>query len=471
VTILPIDPAGNATPEALGAFLLQCREAARQAGRARLVSISLLADPLDPLAVLESIFEPGEKHCYLERPSEDLAVAGADAVVGATASGPGRFEEMQTFIDETLHYALGVGAVGEVLGGPLFFTTFSFADTAEPTEPFAPAHCFVPRWQVGRTEGKTIVTANLLVTPDAQVNAMAERVWRARRKFASFDYAEPSPGLRVRQNFHVEERGGEGHYEESVSRALSLIGEGAFDKIVLARAQDLSSEEVFHPLQALNSLRERFPECFAFSVANGLGQSFIGASPERLLCVRRGRLLTEALAGSIRRGLSASEDAALGANLLRSEKDLREQRTVLDSILRRLAPLGIVPEFPEQPVLRKLANVQHLHTPVEAELPTGIRLLDVLKSLHPTPAVGGSPRDKALPYIRPLEGFSRGLYAGALGWINADGEGEFHVGLRSGLIDGRNTRLYAGAGIVAGSTPDREFAETDLKLRALREAL
>jgi menaquinone-specific isochorismate synthase len=226
-----------------------------------------------------------------------------------------------------------------------------------------------------------------------------------------------------------------------------------------------------HPLRLLNGLRERFPECYSFSVANGKGDSFIGASPERLVRVSKGVLETEALAGSTRRGAGASEDAALGAALLSSEKDLREQRHVLDSIVRRLAPLGLAPEFPAEPGLRKLANVQHLHTPVRASLPEGVRLLDAVACLHPTPAVGGSPREAAVGLIRELEGFPRGLYAGAIGWINSRGGGEFLVGIRSALVEGVSARLYAGAGIVAGSDPRRELAETELKFRALRDAL
>jgi menaquinone-specific isochorismate synthase len=184
-----------------------------------------------------------------------------------------------------------------------------------------------------------------------------------------------------------------------------------------------------------------------------------------------GWLTTEALAGSVRRGTSASEDAALGGALLGDEKELREHRLVIASIERRLAPLGIEPAHPAKPTLLRLANVQHLHTPVQAALPAGVRLLDALARLHPTPAVGGTPREAAVPCIRALEGFPRGLYAGALGWIDAHGGGEFFVGLRSALIDGATARVYAGAGIVAGSSAEKEFAETELKFRAMQEAL
>jgi menaquinone-specific isochorismate synthase len=143
----------------------------------------------------------------------------------------------------------------------------------------------------------------------------------------------------------------------------------------------------------------------------------------------------------------------------------------LDDIVARLAPLGIRPEYPAQPQIRRLANVQHLDTPVNATLPEHVSLLDVIGAMHPTPAVGGTPREAAVSRIRELEGFPRGLYAGALGWLNARGGGEFFVGIRSALVEGAQARVYAGAGIVAGSTPEKEFAETELKFKAILDAL
>jgi menaquinone-specific isochorismate synthase len=256
-----------------------------------------------------------------------------------------------------------------------------------------------------------------------------------------------------------------------VSRAVGRISRGEFEKIVLARAKDVRAADPLHPLRMLNGLRQRFPDCNSFSVANGRGQSFIGASPELLLRVEGSTAFTEALAGSAGRGSTASEDAALGKRLLHSEKDLREQRIVLDSILRGLAPLDLDLKYSARPLLRRLSNVQHLHTPIEAKLPRGVRLLDMLGRLHPTPAVGGNPRELAVPAIAELEAFPRGLYGGALGWIDSRGSGEFIVGLRSALIDGSRARMYAGAGIVAGSSPETEFAETELKFRAMQDAL
>ena len=307
------------------------------------------------------------------------------------------------------------------------------------------------------------------VAPESDLDALAERVWRAHGKFSSFRYDEPSasePEAAVRFT-----RRESGDYRAAVALAIAHLATGEFRKIVLARAQDVTAAQALHPLQLLNGLRQRFPDCYAFSLANGRGQSFIGASPERLVRVSKGVLETEALAGSVRRGATASEDAALAGALLHSDKDVREQREVLEDIVARLAPHGLALDFPAQPQVRRLANVQHLHTPVSAALPERVRLLDVLSALHPTPAVGGSPRAAALARIRDLEGFPRGLYAGALGWLNARGGGEFFVGIRSALIDGPTARVYAGAGIVTGSTPEKEFAETELKFKAMLDAL
>lgn len=469
MTILPLHPADNASPDALRAFLGQCRAAAVRDGRPKLVSISLAVDALDPLAVLESIFEPGEPHFYTERPGMESAIAGAEIAVAHEARGADRFAAVQRFIDNTLADTIAVGDVLAPFGGPHFFASFAFADETEPGEPFPAAHVFVPRWQVARAGATTTAVANLLVTVDADLTALADRVWRAHGKFTGFRYreapeGEPLPPLQ----FTTHEAG---DYRVAVDRALERISAGEFTKIVLARVQQLAANQPLHPLRMLNGLRQRFPDCYAFSLANGRGPSFIGASPERLVRVSKGTLETEALAGSTRRGDGASEDAALASALLRSEKELREQREVLDDIVARLAPFGLALEFPPQPQLRRLANVQHLHTPVRAALPENVRLLDVLAALHPTPAVGGSPRAAALARIRELEGFPRGLYAGALGWLDARGGGEFFVGIRSALIAGSTARVYAGAGVVAGSTPEKEFAETELKFKAILDAL
>jgi menaquinone-specific isochorismate synthase len=469
VTILPLDPANNASPEALGLFFAQCQAAAARDGHAKLVSISLQVDALDPLAVLESIFESGEPHFYAERPDLASAIAGAEPATMFSAQGPGRFAAVQAWMDAILAHTIAVGEVSAPFGGPHFFAAFSFFDEVELGEPFPAAQVFLPRWQVARAGAVTTAVANVLIEPRSDLAPLVDRVWRAHAKFRGFRYASP-PALAATGAMTFTQRES-GDYRQTVAQALARIAAGEFSKIVLARAQDVTASAPLHPLWMLNGLRQRFPDCYAFSLANGRGQSFIGASPERLVRVSKGMLETEALAGTIRRGAGASEDAALADALRHSEKDRHEHRLVIEAISLRLKKLGLQPEYAEAPGLRLLANVQHLHTPVRAALPPAVRLLEVLATLHPTPAVGGTPQEAAMARIRELEGFPRGLYAGTLGWMNARGGGEFFVGLRSALVEGAAARVYAGAGIVAGSTPEKEFAETELKFKAMLDAL
>ncbi|WP_404421757.1 isochorismate synthase MenF [Nibricoccus sp. IMCC34717] len=472
MTILPIDPAASDSREALHAFFAQCQLVARKRGRAQLVSITLPVDALDPLAVLESIFEPVERHFYLERPAEDFSVAGAESALCFTADGESRFAELQARISETWENALVVGDQGLPFSGPHFFLAAAFFNRAEREEVFPAVTAFIPRWQVARVGGRSVAVANTVIEPEGDLLPWVERVWRARGKFRAFDYSSPDfTDQRLPSRSVVAEVGSENGYVRSVSEAVAAIQSGEFAKIVLARAKDLVADQALHPLRVLNGLRERYPDCYAFSVGNTTGQSFIGATPERLMRMRAGRFETEALAGSARRGGSASEDAAVGGALLRSHKDLQEHQVVIDSIARRLKPLGLVLEALPAPRLRKLANVQHLQTALEARVPEGVAPLAILDALHPTPAVGGSPREAAVSRIRAWEPFPRGLYAGALGWLDAKGACEFVVGLRSALIDGPRARLYAGAGLVAGSVPAEEWAETELKFKAMQEAL
>lgn len=467
--VLPLQPQDHATPQALREFMAQCQLAARADGQVRLVSISITVDALDPLAVLESIYEPGHPHFYAEHPSDGTAIAGAEVAVALETSGPQRFADLQTFADDAFDRTIAVGSVDAAFGGPHVFIAAAFSDEVESGEAFPAVSAFIPRWQVARARDVTTAVANVPVAADADLDVLTERVWRAHRKFGRFSFTKtPSRESQPPTEFEVSETS---NFKASVGAAIERIGRGDFEKIVLARAIDLKANAPLHPLVVLDGLRQRFPDCFSFSVANGRGESFIGASPERLVRVSRGILEADVLAGTIRRGQGAAEDAALGRELLGSAKDRHEHAVVLGSIKCQLEKLGLVVEHPATPGLRKLANLQHLHTPIKAKLESAVRLLDVLGVLHPTPAVGGYPRDKAVKEIRELEQFPRGLYAGALGWMNARGGGEFMVGIRSALIAGDRARVYAGAGIVAGSKPDQEFAETELKFRALLDAL
>ena len=243
-----------------------------------------------------------------------------------------------------------------------------------------------------------------------------------------------------------------------------------FSKVVIAHATDIQSVTPFEIIQSLNNLRTLHPDCYIFSTSNGKGHNFIGASPERLLSVQNRQLVTDALAGSAPRGVNSTEDLHLANMLLKNRKEKREHKAVSDFMLERLRSIGLKPQqLPLQ--LLKLSNIQHLWTPIYAHLPPDIEPLEIVALLHPTPAVAGVSTKVACESIRHYEKFDRSLYAAPLGWVDYDGNCEFIVGIRSALINGDRARLYAGAGIVSGSNPDKEFDEVQLKLQSLLKAL
>ena len=180
-------------------------------------------------------------------------------------------------------------------------------------------------------------------------------------------------------------------------------------------------------VQFLNRLRDRFPGCYTFSFSDGSGKTFIGSSPEKLLQIRKGVISTEAIAGSSSRGREPIQDAQLGMELLGSEKNLREHDLVKESILKRLKAIGVKTSCDERPRLLTLTNVQHLMTKIKGVISSDIHILEIASELHPTPAVGGQPRQFAVPRIRELEGFERGLYAGLLGWFNSKNDTEWPI--------------------------------------------
>lgn len=471
--IIPSSMLPERDKHALRVFLEGCREAARAKEHFQIASISLAVKHIAPLAVLQSIYEPSELHFYVERAVDEEALAGAEAVVEATFSGQDRFAEAQAFADEIMDNTIVVGDLDEPFTGPHFFTAFTFNDTVPEGSAFAPATIFLPRWQVSRSKGNYGAVANIRIDPDADLDQLVARVWGAYQKFSIFDYATtPVETLPVAAPTTVERSElAPGVYPRAVAKALDDIGAGAYEKIVLARGIKLQANEPWQPLHALNRLRERFAGCFTFSFGGGEGRSFIGATPERLLRICDGQLLTEAIAGSAPRGGTAGEDAKFARDLLESDKDLHEHACVRDSILRRLKAVGVSGRADTAPRLLVLANVQHLQTAIEAEVGKEVHLLDILQEMHPTPAVGGTPREDAVSRIHDLEQLDRGLYSGVVGWFNHLNEGEMVVGIRSALIEGKAASLYAGAGIVEGSTPEKETRETELKLRALLDAL
>ena len=256
----------------------------------------------------------------------------------------------------------------------------------------------------------------------------------------------------------------------SVAVIASEVRAGKYEKAVLASTQRLASDAPISVGRALARLRSGYPDCHLFTMTEG-ETTFLGASPELLVSLLDGRVRALGLAGSARRGETPEEDARIGDALLASAKDRIEHEAVVRAIRERLGPLTEDLVAPNQPELRRLANIQHLSTEISARVRPGTGLLDLVQRLHPTPAVCGWPADRARAVIGEHESFDRGWYAGPVGWMDAAGDGEFAVGLRSAVVSGARAWLFAGNGIMGDSVPEAELAEVQLKFRPLSEAL
>ncbi|WP_141922938.1 isochorismate synthase [Haloactinospora alba] len=251
-----------------------------------------------------------------------------------------------------------------------------------------------------------------------------------------------------------------------VGTAVERIRAGELDKVVLARDLSASAEGDIDVRPLLERLSRDYPSCYTFSV-----DGMVGATPELLLQREGDRVSSLVLAGTRPRGAEDGEDARLAAELTNSAKDTEEHRYAVDSLRSTLAPLSSTIDIPPRPQLLQLANVQHLASPVGATLEPGVATLDVVAAMHPTAAVGGTPSITAMETIRELEGMDRGRYAGPVGWIDHQGNGEWGIALRCAMVRGSQARLFAGCGIVAASDPTAEVAETEPKFRVMRAAL
>jgi menaquinone-specific isochorismate synthase len=258
-------------------------------------------------------------------------------------------------------------------------------------------------------------------------------------------------------------------WAQVVGRAVERIAAGAVDKVVLARDLEARAERPVDLRWLLRNLAGRYPGCWTFAV-DGL----VGATPELLVRLERGLVHSRVLAGTIRRTGDDAHDLALAGSLARSSKDLEEHEYAVRSLADALAPHCSSMNVPETPFVLHLPNVMHLATDVAGVLADGATALALAEALHPTAAVCGTPTDAARDLIRELEGMDRGRYTGPVGWMDGRGDGEWGIALRCAEVDpadGSRLRLLAGCGIVAGSVPDDELAESDAKLVPMRDAL
>jgi|JFJP01.1.fsa_nt_gi menaquinone-specific isochorismate synthase len=473
---------------------------AQVTGSPILFSYSQKWECMNPLLLLASKSEAQQPKFYWEQPNANLVLAAAGAV--AEVSVPNhdlsdRFDCAKKFIKTHLDQAIAAKhpdlelAKSEipihVVGAFSFYRNghhpSDWLDLAKPNNyppdyqqeiEFPTLLFFIPRWMVRQKDQDCTLTLNHYIQPWDHADEILESMEDLRSHLQeSSNYEVPT----VHEVSKIVEVQGQQIWTEIVERALTLIHQGHFEKVVLARALDVLADRNFDPFQVLHVLRCEYPECISFLLDYGVGKTFLGATPEVVLQFKaqgdRLWLRSDALAGSIERGKSVLEDQMLGDRLLNSEKDMREHQIVIRSICDRLQSMGAAIDPQVKTNLLRLSNVQHLHTPITAHIDHADWLiaLDILQQLHPTAAVGGEPRDRAVCFMQQWEACDRGWYAAPIGWLNGDGEGTFGVGIRAGYIQGDRARIFAGAGIVANSQVQNEQSETTIKFAALLKAL
>ena len=375
-------------------------------------------------------------------------VRGGEGLVGwgvyatTTISGHNRFAEARNWWLKQLESFAVTNSVHGNGTGPVLFASFSFSAEDESV-------LIIPQVIVGKKAEKSWITW-IGPSPQPDLKSVAPQLTPNSITWDTNNYADSA-------------------WKARVTTAVNRIQGGALDKVVLARDFTGIAGENIEPRTILKKLAAEYPSTWSFAVSG-----LVGATPELLLRLSRKMVTSRVLAGTISKTGDDERDLALAASLARSSKDLEEHVYAVRSVANALEPLCTSTNVPESPYVLHLANVMHLATDVTGALAEKLPHVDaftILEHLHPSAAVCGTPREQAASLIAEIEGMSRGRYAGPVGWINAAGDGELGIALRCGQIQGRSIRIFAGCGIVAGSDPDKELAESEAKLIPMRSAL
>lgn len=409
--------------------------------------------PIDgePLDFVRAGSDRFEGAFYFSSP-DGLAVGGLGVAARASSAGVDRFARLRAAID--------AWSLPEPFRA---FTGFAFAPDGPRSDPwasFASAEAVLPMASVLRRDGERCLLVAL--PPDVDVGDLANRLQSLE--------TPPRPPYPNLGDHTLESYPSVSEWTTAVAEAVGAIRDGALRKVVLARSVVVRSDDAPDGFDLVSHLERSYRQCFSFGWrANGA--TFVGASPELLVRLDKGVVMSNPLAGSTRRGEGDAEDRLLADELMKSEKDRVEHRFVVEDVARRLRPFVEGLQVPERPSLKRMATVQHLSTEISATTRPGVHILDLVGALHPTPAVGGTTREAAEAFIAKVETFDRGWYSGGVGWIDGADEGEFAISLRCGLLEGTRAHLFAGAGIVEDSNPELELLETRLKLRPMLELL
>lgn len=448
------------------------------AGSVEYFSFSFPIQKIDTLAVIEQHPHKDTFEFYWEKPDEEFSICAAGELARVQATGSNRFKEASDAGKKIIKKIFHFSSLDHSKSTPHLFGGFSFFDhnVGKTWSDYGAASFTLPQWSVIKNGALTLLTISVKLYSEINANQLHNQISGIFSEldilFSAEDY-RPESEFKNNHSIPVPDKDSAEYFkwQHAIQKANQQIAVNDFDKIVLARKLEIETKNPVSNTYILNRLRHQYPECYSFLIRQNERSSFIGSTPERLAAFNNQFILTEGLAGSTPRGKTASEDAKLEHELLHSSKNRNEHEFVTNAIIDSLNEYSDKVEVAKIPTVKKLTNVQHLFTPIRAKIKDGVSKTELMKKLHPTPAVGGFPRDKAVPSIQNFEDFERGWYAAPIGWINANGDGEFAVAIRSGLIENDKVSFFAGCGIVDGSDPEKEWEETNLKFIPMLSAL
>lgn len=431
----------------------------------RLISYSQPAPNLSPSMVLRAA-QGESRFAWLDG---DSAWVGFGTAAELTEWGENLFGRIESDARRFFQNAL----ITHPEVPPRLFGGFAFRRDFVPDNTwaaFAPAHFVLPHYQLTQRNGDSWLTINVLIGPDESPDSTLSEMQEALQ--ARYEWLmEPRPAPALPHATHIHYPMSYDTWAEMIENAVRHIQADALEKVVLARACELRFSEPVEVESALAYLNQHYPECFRFLFEPQPHHAFYGATPELLVAVNGQEFHTMGLAGSIRRGASLEEDRILQDRILNDPKERHEHDLVVEMQREKLTPLTSYLVVPDIPEILSLKNIQHLHTPINGKLHEDSGVLRLADLLHPTPALGGVPREAALEFIAESEPIPRGWYAAPVGWFDANINGEFAVAIRSAIAQDRRVWLYAGAGIVGDSQPQKEWDETGLKFRPMLNAL
>lgn len=435
----------------------------------RLVSTSISCPNVTLAQFLQAA--RGDARFYWESNNDNVAFAGMGSALELLAYGAERFTTIQHRAMEL--FADAIVQTQEPLAAPRLFGGFSFRDDFVPDvawSDFTPAHFVLPHYQLVRVGDATWLTINAHIpygeSPAGLLPELREALQAKADELQALDTLS-SPILSATKITYPMPYA---DWENIITDATTRMKNGELNKVVLSRVAEVRFAEQILIDNALNFLTEKYPDTYRFLFEPRPYHAFYGATPELLADVQRTKIRTMALAGSIQRGATPEEDKHYAETLMDSDKDRYEHQLVIDGILTRLEDKTKSIEVGQTGIMT-LNNIQHIYTPIEASLKSADGIVPIVEVMHPTPALGGDPKDIAMQLIGDYEPVPRGWYAAPVGWIDRNLDGQFAVAIRSAVAQEKRVWLYAGAGIVKDSDPQKEWDETGLKFTPMLDAL